>query len=220
LPEYIKEEFNRITKDCSLIEGYGITEALTIQCCNLPYLYKKNSIGIPLPNVEFKIVNLNDPDIDLSVGKIGEIAIKSLTTSKKYWSLDDQFRNFNREWLLTGDVGRVDEDGFYYFYNKKSEIINVNDKLIIPREIELVINNHPKVLENCVFVKNINENFYLISGVVLKEGKSIKPCELINYCSQHLEIELTPDFIKVYDELPRDDTGRINRKLIEDNYTL
>lgn len=211
LAKDVQERFQNKTK-CKLIEAYGLTETSTIQCSNLLTMEKEGSIGIPLPDVDMKIVDLDNYTKDLPPNEIGEILIKSPALMKGYWDPKESLRKIQKGWLLTGDVGKMDEDGFFYIFNKKWDIIKTDIGIILPKEVETVINSHPAVMESAIVGIKHNDVCYILAGVRLKSRKSINPEELIEFCSISLQNYKIPDFIYFIDELPRSENGRIARQ--------
>ena len=132
-----------------MIEGYGLTEAVTGIMAN-PYqgMHKVGSIGLPFPDVDVKIVSLDDGH-DLAPGELGEIILKSPTVMLGYYKNPEETSKTIAEggWLYTGDIGYMDEDGYFYITDRKKELIIVGGFNVFPREIDELIYQHPKVKE-------------------------------------------------------------------------
>jgi len=197
-----------------LIEGYGLSEATTVQCCNIPKNPKVNSIGIPLPSVEMKIVSLDNYTIDLGPNEMGEVLIKSPSVMKNYWGIKHHANHIKNEWLHTSDVGMMDEDGYFFIFNKKRDLIRTKVGLIYPKEIEEVLNSHPDVVECAVVGVPKNGVDYIVALIKLVEGSDITPQELIGYSSLVLDKHKIPEYIKITEQLPRSETGRLMRRTL------
>ena len=143
-----KEKFEALTGG-SLREGYGLSEAPTATHCN-PVLgeNRTGSIGLPFSDVDCRIISLDDEVTEMPVGEIGELVIKGPQVFKGYHNMPTETTNTLREgWLYTGDIARVDEDGYFYIVDRKKELIKPGGFQVWPREVEEVISAHPKVLE-------------------------------------------------------------------------
>ena len=173
-----KERFEKITGG-KLVEGYGLSEAPTATHCNP--LYAKNprtgSIGLPLPDVDCRIVSLDDGVSDMKVGEIGELAIRSPNVMKGYHNMPTETANTLREgWLFTGDIARMDEDGYFYIVDRKKELIKPGGYQVWPREVEEVITEHPKVLECGVAgIPDAYRGETVKAWVVVKPGQTMTP---------------------------------------------
>ena len=151
LPMVVKQRFEELTGG-KLVEGYGLSEAPTASHANP--VYGKNiegSIGLPLPDVESKIVDLETGTKDLPVGEIGELVLRSPNVMKEYWNMPEETKIALREgWLYTGDIAKMDEDGYFYIVDRKKDMIIASGFNIYPREVEEVLYEHPKIAEAAV----------------------------------------------------------------------
>ena len=151
LPMEVQEKFGEITGG-RLVEGYGLTEAAPVTHCNPVYgLRKSGSIGVPLPDVEAKLVTL-EPDKDghfaeVPTGEPGELALRGPQVMQGYWGKAEDTAGVKDAdgWLYTGDIARMDEDGYFYIVDRKKDLIIASGYNIVPREVEEVLFMHPKV---------------------------------------------------------------------------
>ena len=215
LPHDMAVRFETLT-DVKVIEGYGLTEASPVTHCNPIYGERKfGSIGLPLPDTECCIVDLQT-GAELQTGEIGEIAIKGPQIMKGYWNNEKETDMVLKNgWLFTGDIGRMDEDGYFYIVDRKKEMIISGGYNIYPREIEEVLNKHPKVKESAVIgipyksIGDIPKAF-----IVLKDGESATEDEIISYCTANLTKYKVPKKIEFRKELPKSLIGKILKKVL------
>lgn len=215
----IKKEFEQLTGG-KLIEGYGLSEAPTATHCNP--LYGKNktgSIGMPLPDVEARIVDLEDSEKILSSGEIGELVVKGPQVMAGYYRLPKETSSAIREgWLFTGDIARMDEDGYFFLIDRKKSLIKVNGLQVWPNEIEKVINSHPKV-KGCGIggIPDKNHGERVVCWIVPEKENRISKQEIIDWCKPELVGYKIPSEIIIVDKIPRTGVGKIlRRKLIAD----
>ena len=148
LPMKVKHEFEALTHG-HLVEGYGLSEAPTATHCN-PILgeNREGSIGLPLPSVTCRIVDLETGSHEMPVGEAGELIIRGPQVMLGYHQKPEETAQTLREgWLFTGDVARMDEDGYFYLVDRKKDVIKVGGFQVWPNEVEAVIRRHPKVRE-------------------------------------------------------------------------
>ncbi|OGW01278.1 MAG: long-chain fatty acid--CoA ligase [Nitrospinae bacterium RIFCSPLOWO2_01_FULL_39_10] len=218
LPHDMAVRFETLT-DVKVIEGYGLTEASPVTHCNPIYGERKfGSIGIPLPDTECSIVDLIT-GAELQTGEIGEIAIKGPQIMKGYWNNEKETDMVLKNgWLFTGDIGRMDEDGYFYIVDRKKEMIISGGYNIYPREIEEVLNKHPKVKESAVIgipyksIGDIPKAF-----IVLKDGESADEDEIISYCTANLTKYKVPKKIEFRKELPKSLIGKVLKKVLKED---
>jgi acyl-CoA synthetase (AMP-forming)/AMP-acid ligase II len=176
-------------------------------------LKKPGSIGLPLPNVEAKLV---DPVTfqDLKSGEVGEIWLKGPNISPGYWEKPrDTEAAFLNGWFRTGDLGKRDEDGYYYLTDRLKHIIISGGENISPKEIESVIDRHQKVSESCVVgIPDEKWGEKVVAAVVLKPGVALKAKEIIDYCKNHLLDWKCPKEVVFLKELPRNKMGKVTKE--------
>ncbi|HEY71290.1 MAG TPA: long-chain fatty acid--CoA ligase [Anaerolineae bacterium] len=209
-----KETFEALTGG-KLVEGYGLSEAPTATHVN-PLLgeTRTGSIGLPLPDVDCRIVSLDDGVTDLPPGEIGELAIKSPNVMVGYHNMPTETANTLRdEWLFTGDIARMDEDGYFYIVDRKKELIKPGGYQVWPREVEEVIADNPHVLE--VGVAGIPDAYRgetVKAWVVLKEGESASADDIRAWCKERLAPFKVPTSVEFRDELPKTTVGKVLRR--------
>ncbi|MGH2524594.1 MAG: AMP-binding protein, partial [Anaerolineales bacterium] len=224
LPVEVQEAFEKLTRG-KLIEGYGLTEATTVTHANpLSGRRKVGSIGIPLPSTEAKIVDLAFGK-DLPPGHLGELAVRGPQVMLGYWAPGtgrSETRPYEPNWitsdgwLLTGDVARMDEDGYFEVVARKREMILAGDYQVYPRDVEEVLYEHPKVQEVAVVgVQPPKWPFQRVKAyVVPRDGATISEEELIALCKRRLEEYAVPWQIEFRKELPKNFVGKVLRRLL------
>ncbi len=218
LPEEVQNTFERITGG-KLVEGYGLTETCSPTHVNpMSGTRKIGTIGVPLPNTLSKIV---DPvtGADLPVGQVGEIAIKSPQVMLGYWNKPDETAKVMLPdgYFLTGDLGTMDEDGFFKVVDRKKDMFIVGGFNVYPREIEEVLYQHPKVLEAAVVgIPDIQRGDNVKAYIVLKPGETATAEEILDYCRQNLTRYKVPREIEFRDALPKTMVGKILRRTLRD----
>jgi long-chain acyl-CoA synthetase len=214
-----KEQFEQLTGG-KVFEGYGLSEAPTATHCN-PLLgeNKTGSIGMPLPNVEVKIINLDDGETELPQGEIGEIVLHGPQVMKGYHNMPTETANTLRQmkdgktWLFTGDIARMDEDGYFYIVDRKKELIKPGGFQVWPREVEEAIASHPKVLEVGVGgIPDPNRGETVKAWIVVKPGETLTVEELKAFCKEHLAPYKVPSHYEFRTELPKTTVGKILRR--------
>jgi long-chain acyl-CoA synthetase len=217
LTRAIKEDFESKTGG-RMIEGYGLTEAVTAIAAN-PYhgLHKIGSIGIPFPDVDMKIVSL-DGTRDLPPGEQGEIVLRSPTVMLGYYKMPEETaKTIVDGWLFTGDIGYMDEDGYFYITDRKKDLIIVGGFNVFPREIDELIYQHPKVKEGItVGVPDPYKGERIKVYIVLKEGETATEEEFIAYFRQNLTPYKVPSEVEFRTELPKSAIGKILRRQLRE----
>lgn len=201
-----------------LVEGYGLSETPTATHCNpLKGLRKEGSIGVPLSDVDARIISLDDEITVLSPGEIGELVVKGPQVMKGYHNMPAETANALREgWLYTGDIARMDEDGYFYIVDRKKELIKPSGYQVWPREVEEVIAENPKVLE--VGVAGIPDAYRgetVKAWVVLKNGETATVDEIRAWCKERIAPFKVPTQVEFRDELPKTTIGKILRRELQ-----
>ncbi len=218
-----QERFESLT-GASLREGYGLSEAPTATHCN-PLLgeNRKGSIGLPLPDVECRIVSLEDGVTDLPAGEVGELVIHSPNLMHGYWEMPTETANVLREgpdgkkWLYTGDIAKMDEDGYFYIVDRKKDMIIVSGFNVYPTNVEEVLIQHPKIME--VAVAGVYDEYRgetVKAWVVLKPGETATEEEIIEWAknSGQLAAYERPRLVEFRDELPKTLVGKVLRRVL------
>lgn len=218
LPVEVQERFEALTGG-RLVEGYGLTEASPVTHCNpLTGTRKVGSIGVPLPDTDMKIVDLETGAQELEPGAVGELCVRGPQVMLGYWNRPDETAAVLRDgWLYTGDVARVDEDGFTYIVDRKKDVIIVSGYNVYPREVEEVLYEHPAVLEAAVVgVPDPRRGERVKAFVVLKPGAQAGEEELIAFCRQRLAPFKCPREIEFRASLPKSAVGKVLRRRLRD----
>lgn len=209
-----KEQFEALTGGV-VFEGYGLSEAPTASHCN-PLLgeNRTGSIGLPLPDVDARIVSLDDEVTVLPPGEIGELVLLGPQVFKGYHNMPTETTNALRDgWLYTGDIARMDEDGYFYIVDRKKELIKPGGYQVWPREVEEVIAEHPGVLE--VGVAGVPDPYRgetVKAWVVLKDGEDLTVEEIRAWCKERMAKYKVPTTIEFRSELPKTTVGKILRR--------
>ncbi len=214
-----KEQFEKLTGG-KVFEGYGLSEAPTATHCNpLDGVNKTGSIGMPLPDVEVKLISLDDGETELAQGEIGEIIVHGPQVMKGYHNMPTETANSLREmkdgkvWLFTGDIARMDEDGYFYIVDRKKELIKPGGFQVWPREVEEAIMSHPKVLEVGVGgIPDPQRGETVKAWIVVKPGETLTDAELKAFCKEHLAPYKVPTHYEFRAELPKTTVGKILRR--------
>ncbi|NQU30659.1 MAG: long-chain fatty acid--CoA ligase [Anaerolineae bacterium] len=213
-----KDKFEELTGG-KVSEGYGLYEAPTASHCNpLAGVNKTGSIGMPLPDVDCRIVSLDDGETEVAIGEIGEIILKGPQVMHGYHNMPTETANALREWnggtwLYTGDIARMDEDGYFYIVDRKKELIKPGGFQVWPREVEEAISDHPKVLE--VGVAGIPDPYRgetVKAWVVVKPGETLTEEEIKEFSREKLAKYKVPSHVEFRDELPKTTVGKILRR--------
>ncbi|HLC34261.1 MAG TPA: long-chain fatty acid--CoA ligase [Anaerolineales bacterium] len=210
-----KETFERLSGG-KLVEGYGLSEAPTATHVNpLKGRNITGSIGLPLPGVDARIVSLDDGVTVLPVGEVGELSIRGPMLMKGYHNMPTETANTLRDgWLFTGDIARMDDDGYFYIVDRKKELIKVGGYQVWPREVEEVLSGHPKVLEAAAAgIPDAYRGETVKAWVVLKPGQAATEDELKTWCTDKLAKFKIPSSIEFRSEpLPKTTVGKILRR--------
>ncbi len=198
-----------------LVEGYGLSEAPTATHCNPVFgMSKEGSIGIPFPDVDARIISLDDEITVLETGEIGELVMKGPQVMKGYLNMPTETTNAIRDgWLYTGDIAYMDEDGYFFIVDRKKELIKPSGYQVWPREVEEVIAENPKVLE--VGVAGIPDAYRgetVKAWVVLKPGETLTADEVKAWCKEHMAAFKVPTHVEFRDELPKTTVGKVLRR--------
>lgn len=217
LPLNVQERFESLTGG-KLIEGYGLTEASPVTHANNIWGKRKTgSIGIPFPDTEARIVHPETLE-EMPAGEIGELAIRGPQVMQGYWRRPEETAKTIRDgWLLTGDLGRMDEDGFFFILDRRKDLIIAGGYNIYPREVEEVLFEHPDVEE--VAVAGVTDPYRgetVKAYVVLRKGAAGNTDELRGWCKEKLAAYKVPKIFEFREELPKTMAGKVlRRKLLE-----
>jgi len=209
-----KERFEALTGG-KLVEGYGLSEAPTATHCNPLFGdIRTSSIGLPLPDVDCRIISLEDEVTQLKPGETGELVIMGPQVMYGYDTATTETANTLRDsWLYTGDIARMDEDGYFYIVDRKKELIKPGGYQVWPREVEEVISSYPKVLEVGVAgVMDARRGETVKAWVVLKPGEIASEEEIRDYCKKNMAPFKVPTEVEFKKELPKTTVGKVLRR--------
>lgn len=216
LPMDVQLKFGEITGG-RLVEGYGLTEAAPVTHCNPIYGDRRaGSIGLPLPDVEAKIVDY-ETFADKPVGQEGELWVRGPQVMKGYWQRDDETAKTVTAdgWLRTGDIARMDADGYFYIVDRLKDIIIASGFNIVPREVEEVLFEHPKVQEAVVAgVPDARRGETVKAYIVLKPGETATVDEIVAFCKERLAPYKVPRQVEFRSELPKTMVGKFLRRVL------
>ncbi len=215
LPVEVQEGFERVTR-ARLVEGYGLTEAGPVTHANpLTGGGRAGYIGLPLPSTEAKIVDMQS-GADLPAGGIGELLVRGPQIMQGYWQRqEDTAEAITPDgWLRTGDVARMNTDGFFQVIERKKEMIVAGPYNIYPRDVEEALYEHPKILEAAVAGIPAEEGTDLRAFVVLRQGESATPEEILAFLRARLSAYKIPGAVEFLDALPRSFIGKVLRRVL------
>ena len=198
-----------------LLEAYGLSEtspAATINPCDGSH--RMGSIGLPVPNTDIKV--LDDDLNEVAIGERGELAIKGPQVMKGYWQRPDATKEvMHNGYFLTGDIGIMDEDGFFKIVDRKKEMVCVSGFNVYPSEVEAVISDHPKVLEVGVRSEPDPKTTEAVMAFVVKKDDSLTEEEVREFCRERLTAYKVPKIVVFRDELPKSNVGKILRRMLK-----
>ena len=223
LPSSVREEFERLSGS-KLREGFGMSETPTASHSNpVNGEIRAKSIGLPLPDMEMKIVSLDDGVTEVPVGDIGELLMHGPQLMNGYHGMPTETANTLRDlegkkWLFTGDIARMDEDGYFYIVDRKKDMALIGGFNVYPTEVEDALKSHPAVLDVGVAAipnKDKEGMESLKAWVVLQPNSNVTEKELIDHCSKKLAPYAVPRRISFIKELPKTTVGKtLRRELI------
>ncbi len=200
----------------TLVEGYGLTETSPLLSCNpIDDTEKIGTIGLPSPSTE--LVILDDEGNEMPVGEPGEICAKGPQVMKGYWNKPEETDEvFINGYFKTGDIGVIDEDGFFKIVDRKKEMINVSGFNVYPNEIENVIASHPKVLEVGAIGIPDKKSTEVVKVFIVKKDESLTEDEVIAFCKENMTAYKVPKAVEFKKELPKSNVGKILRRLLKE----
>jgi len=219
LPITVMKEFERLTGGV-ILEGYGLTEASPVTHSNPIHRERRiGSIGLPLADTDCKIVDIEDGERELPLGESGELCIKGPQVMKGYWNMPfETALTIKDGWLYTGDIARIDEDGYFYIIDRKKDMIISEGFNIYPNEIDEMVLKHPKIFDAAaVGVPDRIRGERVVLYVVLKEGEVASQEEIIAFCKEHLAKYKVPKRIEFRKELPKTPVGKVLRRLLRED---
>jgi len=222
LPASVKAAFDELVGHEALIEGYGLTETSPLTHANPINRAKPGSIGVPLPDTDAKVVHL-ETGADVSVGEVGELVIRGPQVMKGYWNRPDETaRAMAGGWLHTGDVARMDDEGYFVIVDRKKDQINTAGFKVWPREVEEVLYTHPGVRQVVVVGQPDAYRGEVVKAcVVLKEEHRgrVSEAEIVAFCKQRLAGFKVPRIVEFHGELPVSAAGKLLRRALRGETT-
>ena len=218
LPLEVIRKFEGLT-GAAISEGFGLTEAAPITHAN-PFngVRKVGSVGLPFPDTECRIVDLAEGTTDVPVGQSGELLVRGPQVMKGYWNNPQETANTLKDgWLFTGDIARMDENGYFYIVDRKKDMVISGGHNVYPREIDEVLYRHPKIKEACAIgLPHPSRGEQIKVFVVPVEGASVTSEELIEYCQTRLADYKLPTGFEFRKDLPKSHVGKILRKVLRE----
>jgi long-chain acyl-CoA synthetase len=216
LPQWAHERFEELTGR-RIVEAYGLSEASSAtHFAPYPRGGPIGSIGVPLPDTEAKIVDRETGNTEAGAGEIGELVVRGPQIMRGYWNNEALTSSALRKgWLYTGDLARMDQDGFFYLVDRKDDLIISSGFNIYPGEIEEVLRKHPKVKDAAaVGVPDRIKGQAVVAVIALKPGVQADKQELLKYCKDNMPDYRLPRAILFKEEIPRDPAGKILRRMV------
>jgi long-chain acyl-CoA synthetase len=218
MPVPVSEKFKKLT-GATIVEGFGLTEASPIT--HLKPLHGKSktgSIGLPFPDTDAVIVDMDVGALPLPVGKIGELIVRGPQVMQGYWNRPDETASVLRNgWLYTGDIAYMDEEGYFFIVDRKKDLIITGGYNVYPREIDEVLHEHPAVKEAVsVGIKHPTRGEIIKAYIVLREGQSLTKAEILTYCREKLANYKVPKQVEFREDLPKSIVGKVLRRVIRE----
>lgn len=218
-----EEIYNRVesTFNCSLTQGWGLTEGSGNATCTPPGTRKIGSCGIPFEGIDLECAIVDEKGNRMAVGEVGELVQHGCLNMKGYLGNPEATKEAIIDgWLHTGDLAKMDEDGFIYIVDRKKDMIIRGGFNVYPAEVEAALYTHGDVKEAAVYgVGDEKKGETVAASVLLKSGSSIKEEDLISHCRERLARFKVPKYIKITSEaLPKSSTGKILRRVLRDEF--
>ncbi|NWF95730.1 MAG: long-chain fatty acid--CoA ligase [Candidatus Thorarchaeota archaeon] len=216
LPAEVTRRFEETTNS-TIIEGYGLSEASPVTHANPldKKLRKIGAIGLPVPSTDCKIVDLDDRSKTLPFGEIGELAVKGPQVMKGYHNRPDETADVLSPdgWLFTGDIAKMDPEGWTYIVDRKKDLINASGYKVWPRDVEEVLFEHPKVKEAAVIgVPDEKRGETVKAFVVLHPGQTATADEIRQFCKERMAVYKVPTHVEFVETLPKSMVGKVLRR--------
>lgn len=216
LHQEVQKKFEELTGG-KLVEGYGLTEASPVTHCNPIYGKRKiGTIGLPLPGTDAKIMDVETGKNELKPKEVGELAVKGPQVMQGYWNHPEETAMVLKDgWLYTGDIGFMDEEGFFAIVDRKKDMVKVGGENVYPRDVEEVLFQNDKVLD-CVVAGVPDEKLVdkIKAYIVLKPGQKATEQEIIEFCKARLAKYKVPKEVEFRESLPKNMVGKMLRRLL------
>ena len=219
LPRDVFLRFQEVT-GASILEGYGLTEASPITHCNPlgQEGQRANSIGMPIPGTDARIVDMEGGALSLPPGKLGEMVVRGPQVMKGYWKRPDETANALRNgWLYTGDLATMDEDGYFYIVDRKKDVVIVGGYNVYPREVDEVLLTNPKIADAVtVGISDGMRGETLKAYVVPEPGETLTKADVVGWCRNRLASYKVPRLVEFRAELPKTIVGKVLRRALRE----
>ncbi|MCP4668712.1 MAG: long-chain fatty acid--CoA ligase, partial [Deltaproteobacteria bacterium] len=202
-----------------IMECYGLTETTTLSHAN-PWggKTKVGSVGVPVPDTDCRIVDLETGAKDMPLGESGEILLKGPQITKGYYKNPEETADAIRDgWFYTGDIGYMDDEGYLFIVDRKKDMIIAGGYNIYPRDIDEVLFEHPKIQEACaVGIPDPYRGETVKAFIVLKPGEALTEEEVVSFCKEKLAAYKVPKLVEFMDELPKSVIGKVMRRTLRE----
>jgi long-chain acyl-CoA synthetase len=219
LPVNLKRDFEEKTGR-PLLEGYGLSEASPVTHINPPFAGqgREGSIGVPIPSTDARVVDVETGTQEMPIGEPGELVIQGPQVMKGYWNMPEETAEVLRDgWLHSGDVARMDKDGYFYIVDRKKDMISAGGYNVYPREIEEVLYEHEGVSEAvAIGVEDEYRGESVKAFVVRKAGEEVNEEAILAFCKERLAPYKAPKAVEFRDELPKSTVGKLLRRVLDD----
>jgi acyl-CoA synthetase (AMP-forming)/AMP-acid ligase II len=217
VPEEIARRWEAVTGH-RLVEGYGLTETTAPTHSNPPHRPRYGTVGVPLPYTGVRVVSLEDGVTEVAPGESGEIAIRGPMVTKGYWRRPEATAEAIPDgWLRTGDIGRVDEEGYFTIEERKKDLIKASGYSVFPAEVEAIMYRHPAVAEvGVVGVPDPYRGEDVLAFVVRRAGAAATERELVEWCRAEMAVYKAPRAVRFVDTLPKTGSGKIVKRALRE----
>jgi len=218
LPLEVRERFEALSH-CRILEGYGLTEAAPVTHLNpIQGQRPPGSMGLPLPGTRARVVDQETGIQEMPPGEVGELIIQGPQVMQGYWQKPDETALVLREgWLYTGDLARMDEEGYFYIVERKKDLIIAGGYKIYPREVEEVLYQHPGVKEAVALgVPDAYRGETVKVVIVPQEGANLTAEEILGFCQHNLAVYKVPKIVEFRTELPKSLVGKVLRRVLKE----
>ena len=202
----------------ALVEGYGLTETTAPTHSNPPHRPRYGTVGVPLPYTGVRIVSLEDGVTEVAPGESGEIAVRGPMVTKGYWGRPEATAEAIPDgWLRTGDIGRVDEEGYFTIEERKKDLIKASGYSVFPAEVEAIMYRHPAVAEvGVVGVPDPYRGEDVLAFVVRRTGATATERELVEWCRAEMAVYKAPRTVRFVPDLPKTGSGKIVKRALRE----
>ena len=218
LDSNIQKKWQSLTRS-SLVEGYGLTEASPIVCCNDLLKPRAASVGMPLPST--KVRTVDEQGKELPLGEKGELEVKGPQVMESYYNQPEETQKIlnSQGWLKTGDIATIDQEGFISILDRKKDMINVSGFNVFPSEVESVIQSLSEVREAAVIGVSSKKSGEVPKAFIVRQKESLTKEKILNHCKAHLSLYKIPKIIEFTDSIPKTLIGKPLRKALRSSST-